>query len=41
MIANYLDRWTADLSYTDFFGAGRYNLLNDRDIVAANIKYSF
>lgn len=39
--ANYLDRWTADLSYTDFFGAGRYNLLNDRDIVAANIKYSF
>lgn len=39
--ANYLDRWTADLSYTDFFGAGRYNLLNDRDIIAANIKYSF
>ncbi len=39
--ANYLDRWTADLSYTDFFGAGRYNLINDRDIVAANIKYSF
>jgi len=39
--ANYLDRWTADLSYTDFFGAGRYNLINDRDLVSANIKYSF
>jgi hypothetical protein len=39
--ANYLDRWTADLSYTDFFGAGRYNLINDRDIIAMNIKYSF
>ena len=30
-----------DLSYTRYFGAGRYNLLNDRDFVAANIKYSF
>lgn len=41
LTANYLDRWTADLSYTDFFGAGRYNLINDRDMVAINIKYSF
>ena len=39
--ANYLNQWTADLSYTDFFGAGRYNLINDRDFVAFNIKYSF
>ena len=39
--ANYLNSWTADLSYTNFFGAGRYNLINDRDVVAANIKYSF
>jgi len=30
-----------DLSYTQYLGAGRYNLLNDRDFVAANIKYSF
>ncbi|KAB2968937.1 MAG: DUF1302 domain-containing protein [Thermoanaerobaculia bacterium] len=30
-----------DLSYTQYFGAGRYNLLSDRDFVAANIKYSF
>jgi hypothetical protein len=39
--ANYQNTWTADLSYTDFFGAGRYNLVNDRDFVALNIKYSF
>ncbi len=39
--ANYLNSWTADLSYTDFFGAGRYNLANDRDFLAMNIKYSF
>ncbi len=39
--ANYLNSWTADVSYTNFFGAGRYNLVNDRDFVAMNIKYSF
>jgi hypothetical protein len=39
--ANYLSTWTADLSYTDYFGAGRYNLINDRDFVAFNITYSF
>lgn len=30
-----------DLSYTQYMGAGRYNLINDRDFVAANVKYSF
>lgn len=39
--ADYLNSWTADLSYTNFFDGGRYNLLNDRDIVAFNLKYSF
>lgn len=39
--ANYQNTWTADLSYTDYFGAGRYNLVNDRDFLAFNIKYSF
>lgn len=39
--ADYQNTWSADLSYTDFFGAGRYNLINDRDFVALNIKYSF
>lgn len=39
--ANYQNSWSADLSYTDFFGAGRYNLVNDRDFVSFNVKYSF
>lgn len=39
--ASYQSTWSADLSYTDYFGADRYNLLNDRDFVALNIKYSF
>jgi len=38
---DYLNTWSADLSYTDFFGAGRYNLINDRDFVSFNVKYSF
>jgi hypothetical protein len=37
----YRINWELDFSYTSFFGAGRYNLLGDRDFVAANIKYSF
>ncbi|NJC87016.1 MAG: DUF1302 domain-containing protein [Desulfuromonas sp.] len=39
--ANYQNAWSADLSYTDFFGAGRYNLINDRDFISFNVKYSF
>jgi len=39
--ADYLNTWSADISYTNFFGAGRYNLINDRDVIAANLKYSF
>jgi len=39
--ASYQSTWSADLSYTDFFGAGRYNLVNDRDFLAFNVKYSF
>ena len=39
--ADYLNAWSADLSYTDFFGAGRYNLINDRDFISFNVKYSF
>jgi hypothetical protein len=39
--ADYLNTWSADLSCTDFFGAGRYNLTNDRDFVSFNVKYSF
>ena len=39
--ADYQNSWSADLSYTDFFGAGRYNLINDRDFISFNVKYSF
>lgn len=39
--ATYLEEWEADISYTSFFGAGRYNLLNDRDFLSATVKYSF
>lgn len=39
--ATYKNQWEADLSYTAFFGAGRHNLLNDRDFVAFNLKYLF
>ena len=39
--ANLQAKWEVDASYTAFGGASRYNDLNDRDFVAASIKYSF
>ena len=39
--ADYQNTWAADLSYTSFQGAGRYNLMNDRDFAAFNVNYSF
>ena len=39
--ATYQNTYSADLSYTRYSGAGRYNLINDRDYVAFNVKYSF
>jgi hypothetical protein len=39
--ANYLNQWAFDLSYTNYFGAGDLNLINDRDFVAFVVKYSF
>ncbi len=41
LAATYQNTYSADLSYTRYTGAGRYNLINDRDYVALNIKYSF
>ncbi len=38
--ANLRNEWTAALSYTSFFGAGRHDLINDRDFISFNIKYS-
>lgn len=39
--ATYQQNWSADLQYTNYFGGGRYNLINDRDFVSINVKYSF
>ncbi|MGP1397997.1 MAG: DUF1302 domain-containing protein [Inquilinaceae bacterium] len=39
--ATYLNSWSANLQYTNFFGAGGNNLINDRDFVAVSVKYSF
>lgn len=37
----YLNNWTADLSYTCYFGAGNVNMINDRDFVGLSIKTRF
>jgi len=37
----FQNAWAMDLRYVSFFGAGRYNLLGDRDYVSCNLKYSF
>lgn len=39
--ANLLATWEVDVSWTTFGGAGRFNDLNDRDFIAASIKYAF
>jgi hypothetical protein len=38
---SYLDNWKADVGYINFFGGGVSNLLSDRDVVEASVKYSF
>jgi hypothetical protein len=37
----YQNSWVLELRYVNFSGAGKYNLLSDRDYVATTIKYSF
>lgn len=39
--ATYIDRWSFDLAYTNYFGAGDINLIRDRDFVQFTAKYSF
>ena len=41
MTATYQNEWVADFSYTNFFGADQYNLLNDRDFFSFSMAYSF
>jgi len=38
--ASYQNTIEVDVSYTSFFGASRYNLINDRDFVGLSFKYS-
>lgn len=37
----YRNAWSFELRYVNFTGAGRFNLLGDRDFVASTLKYSF
>ncbi|HEU4781129.1 MAG TPA: DUF1302 domain-containing protein [Steroidobacteraceae bacterium] len=39
--ANLLAKWEVDMSWTKFGGAGRFNDINDRDFIAATVKFSF
>jgi len=38
---SYLQSWQVNVAYTSYFGAGRYNLLTDRDFIGASVSYSF
>lgn len=40
LTANLRNEWSAEVRYTNYFGAGRLNLINDRDFISFNIKYS-
>lgn len=37
----FQNAWALELRYVNYFGAGRYNLLSDRDYVSTTLKYSF
>ena len=39
--SQYIDRWTANLAYTKFFGAGNRNFIRDRDVVRLRVSYTF
>lgn len=41
LAANLRINWEFDLSFTRYAGAGRYNLIRDRDFIATAVKYSF
>lgn len=37
----YLQAWSGELSYSNFFGGGDRNLLSDRDVITAFVRYNF
>lgn len=38
---SWKNAWSLEFRYVNFFGAGQYNLIADRDYVASTLKYSF
>jgi hypothetical protein len=38
---DYTNTWLLQLDYTTFFGAGRFNLINDRDSVRFQLSYFY
>lgn len=38
---DYLNTWSVEIVYTQYSGAGAHNLINDRDFIAFDTKYSF
>jgi hypothetical protein len=38
---DYTNTWLVQLDYTTLFGAGRFNLQNDRDFVRLQVTYSY
>jgi len=39
--ATYLDSWSANVQYTNFFSGGVANLDQDNDFISLNVKYAF
>lgn len=37
----FQNQWSADMRYVSYSGAGRFNLLGDRDFASFTLKYSF
>lgn len=37
----YQNDWRAEIAYTNFFGGGPFNVINDRDFLAVSASYSF
>ena len=41
MNLDYLQAWQFGLSYTDYFGNSTYQTLQDRDLIAFSVQYTF
>ena len=39
--ASYLNALQGEISYTNFFGGGDFNLIKDRDFVSISVSYFF